>query len=116
MGISVVIFSFNKIIYLTIFLLMIEGLCEGFFTISANTILQKNITKDKLGGVITFKNTSMKLASIIALMLSNILLMLKLQIEIIILIAGLFSICIIGVYFVSIITKNTSDSILNSDK
>lgn len=110
MGAAVILFSFNTNIVLVVVLLLIEGFSEGLFSISGTTLIQKNIEGERIGGVLTFKSTAMKLASLIALIMTSVMLNIaNTNVKLVLFIAGVFS-CI--VVFVYLFNKKVS---LNSD-
>ena len=73
MGFTIILFSFCTKLYFIIPLLIIEGIGEAFFCITSITIIQKNTNESNRASVLTLNDSLSKLAYILAMGCSGIL-------------------------------------------
>jgi predicted MFS family arabinose efflux permease len=72
-GLGITLFSFTTELYLTVLLLIIEGIGEALFTIATVSLIQLNSNKDNCAGLLTINESLSKAAYLISISISGFL-------------------------------------------
>ncbi|MFW2502764.1 MFS transporter [Clostridium diolis] len=114
MGFTIILFSFCTKLYFIIPLLIIEGIGEAFFCITSITIIQKNTNESNRASVLTLNDSLSKLAYILAMGCSGILIDI-IGAQYTILLSGIVS----ALYFIVFLKNNPNAKpiqVMNIDK
>jgi len=101
LGISIALFSLNKIFVFALIIYFVNGICNSFYAIARTTIIQENCNKKLLGRVFSFNSIVGNISSIISLLIGGIISN-TISVKTIFLTSGI-SIALIGmVYFINL--------------
>ncbi|ACM60847.1 putative MFS family arabinose efflux permease [Caldicellulosiruptor bescii] len=112
LGISIALFSLNKIFVFALIIYFVNGICNSFYAIARTTIIQENCNKKLLGRVFSFNSIVGNISSIISLLIGGIISN-TISVKTIFLTSGV-SITLIGmVYFINL-SKNYHEILQHS--
>jgi MFS family permease len=106
LGLSIILFSYTKCLYLSALLLVIEGVGEALFTITTVSLIQLNSNKDNCAGLLTINESLSKAAYLISISISGFLIDI-INVQHTMLVAGIISSAYIFIYLFNCIYRKT---------